>query len=158
MPKINIPGSGHAGPAPNSGFQWTAFGPKNKKILDQAMFIIRTRIKGYKPCNKAFEALSGGRSFDDIWNDNSIWISYDPQTTAGTFGATLGNDITLTAYTMAIGRWTVAATLVHELAHVDGAPGNTAEAESTLISCLLAGLRDPTIIGAIENGGTTRLA
>ena len=57
-----------------------------------------------------------------------------------------------------MGRWTVAATLVHELAHVNGAPGNDRQAEHTLASCLLQKLEDPQIIGRITNPSVPRLA
>lgn len=104
---------------------------------------INTRIKGNAPCDNAFRALPGGRTFAQIWADNSIWINFDPVRVAGDYGASRGKEITLTAYTLAMGRWTVAATLIHELAHVNGAPGITHQAEATLRSCLLVGLEDP---------------
>lgn len=148
MPTVHLPASGYVAPVPNSGWQWLAWSDNVKlKVLLDAMFIIGTRIKGYKPCNAAFKKLPGGRSFDDIWGDASIYISYDPGNTKGRYGATLGKAVTISAYSIGMGRWTTAATLVHELAHVDGAPGNDTQAEDTLLSCLLSGLHDNTIIG-----------
>jgi hypothetical protein len=48
-----------------------------------------------------------------------------------------------------MGKWTTAATLVHELAHVNGAPGTNRDAGNTLLNCMLKSLHDPTIIGKI---------
>jgi hypothetical protein len=90
-----------------------------------------------------------------VWGDASVFISRDPSNQQGNFGATLGKDITITRFSLRMGRWTVAATLVHELAHVNGAPGTDTQAEDTLLSCLLRGLHDSTIIGMMENMRTS---
>ena len=120
MPTINTPGSAHVAPAPNSGFRWLAYEDDNKlkKALQDAFFIIQNNIRGMRPCNKCFKALPGGKSFDDVWDDATVFVSFDPQGKGGTFGATLGKDVTITAFSLRMGRWTTAATLVHELAHV----------------------------------------
>ena len=63
------------------------------------------------------------------------------------------------AFRIGMGRWTTAATLVHELAHANGADGVTRDAGATLGECMLSGLEDPTVIGmlrGIQSG--TRLA
>ena len=132
MPTINTPGSAHVAPAPNSGFQWLAYADDNKlkKALQDAFFIIQNNIRGMRPCNKCFKALPGGKSFDDVWDDAAVFVSFDPQGKGGTFGATLGKDITITAFSLRMGRWTTAATLVHELAHVNGAPGTDRQGRS----------------------------
>jgi hypothetical protein len=152
MPQINTPTSGHAGPAPLPGGH--KYQPFTNAVLvstlTSAMKIIDTRIKGNKKCDEAFKALPGGRTFARIWADNSVWINFDPSKAGGDFGACRGNDITLTAYTLGMGRWTVAATLIHELAHVNGASGLTHDAEATLSACLLPGLEDKTIIGRLN--------
>jgi hypothetical protein len=151
MAQINTPASGHAGPAPLPGghqyLTYTDAGFLN--TLRRAIHIIETRINGHRPCDRAFQALPGGRSFAQVWTDNAVWINFDPIRRQGDFGARRGNDITITAFSLAMGRWTTAATLVHELAHVNGAPGDTHAAEGTLRHCLLGGLEDPTIIGAL---------
>jgi hypothetical protein len=157
MAKIHIPGDGHVVPLPNSGFQWLAYSNAHKKrVVEQALFILRHNVRGMKPCNKCFSKLPGGQTFDDVLDDPNIAISFDPQKTQGTFGATLGNDITITDFSIRIGRWTVAATLVHELAHVNGAPGNNHQAEATLLCCGLSALEDPNIIGAAESPSGNR--
>ena len=85
-----------------------------------------------------------------VWNDPSIWISFDPDKTGTKWGVTLGRKhISLTAYALAMGQWSAAATLVHELAHVNGAGNNNTVAEDTLKHCLLKSLHDPNIIGSL---------
>lgn len=160
MPRINTVGAGHAGPTPlPGGFRYDTFtDPGFLKTLNRATSIIDTRIRGYRPCNEAFRALPNGRSFADVWNDARIWINFDPSRQGGRYGAQRGSNITITAYALAMGHWTVAATLVHEMAHVNGAPTNTHDAEGTLRSCLLAGLEDPNIIGAVIRASRNRIA
>jgi hypothetical protein len=161
MPLINTVSSHHAGPAPNSGWQWLPF-PSQSALhtLNHAIHIINSKIKGSKTCDAAFKALPGGRTFVDVWADHSVWISYDPGTQALRYGATLGKEVTITAYSLRIGYWTVAATLIHELAHVDGAPGgNNHDAEATLRHCLLSNLEDPNVMGSLFHpSGSVRLA
>ena len=129
MPSINEPSTAHAAPLPNSGWEWQAVSDKQElHVIKQAIWIISHRIKGFRPCNKAFEKLPGGRSFDDVWEDASVWISRDPLNQQGRNAATLGNEITISTFSLRMGRWTTAATLVHELAHVNGAPGTDHQA------------------------------
>lgn len=151
MPSINTPASGHAGPAAlPGGHQYL---PYSNAIflatLKTAVSIINKRIRGNSRCDKAFKALPGGRTFEQVWIDPLIWINFDPSKVNGDFGASRGNEITITAFALAMGHWTVAATLIHELAHANGATGLTHDAEATLSNCLLPGLEDKTIIGMI---------
>jgi hypothetical protein len=44
----------------------------------------------------------------------------------------------------------VAGTLVHEFAHVNGAPGTTRQAEATLLACGLGRVYNPIIVGSRE--------
>lgn len=158
MPRINTAGSGHAGPVPiPGGHQYLPYtDPTFLATLQRAISIISTRINGNARCEVAFQALPGRRTFMQIWMDNSIWINFDPSRMGGDFGAARGKEITITAYALAMGHWTVAATLIHELAHVNGAPGITHQAEATLRSCLLPGLEDPTIIGKLTGPANSR--
>ncbi|HKO49135.1 MAG TPA: hypothetical protein VJV79_15490 [Polyangiaceae bacterium] len=50
-----------------------------------------------------------------------------------------------------MGQWTLAATLIHELAHVNGASGHDAAAERSLLPCLMGNLYDPHIIGRVDS-------
>jgi len=162
MPKINVQGSGHAGPAPlPGGHQYLVYPnahPHYLQTLKHSIHIIDTKIKSYQPCNDAFRALPGGRTLLQVWSDPDVWINFDPSLNHGDYGATRGKDITITAFSLRMGYWTVAATLVHELAHVNGASGTTHDAEGTLHSCLLKNLEDPAIIGQIVQASKVRMA
>lgn len=154
MPIINIPENGHTGPGPNSGWQWLPYtDPAYLHTLSRAFRIIDSRIKGHRPCDEAFKALPRGRTFAQVWTDLNIWISYDPKNDGQNYGATDtvgGNEITITRFALRMGHWTTAATLVHELAHTNGAPsGASHAAEATLSTCLLHALEDPNILGSV---------
>jgi hypothetical protein len=160
MPQINTVASGHVGPAAlPGGHQYLPYVNAGFIVtLQRAIVIINSRIRGNARCDSAFVALPGGRTFAQVWADPLVWINFDPARAGGDYGATRGKDITLTAYTLAMGHWTVAATLVHELAHVNGAPGATHQAEATLHSCLLPGLENPSIIGGLLSPANSRRA
>ena len=160
MPKINASGSGHSGPAPlPGGHQYLAYSNATYvHTLKRAMDIIQHKITAHKPCNEAFKQLPGGRTLAQIWVDPNVWINFDPSSKHGDYGATRGKDITITAFSLRMGHWTVAATLVHELAHVNGASGSTHAAEATLSSCLLSNLEDPNIIGQVARASIYRIA
>lgn len=94
-----------------------------------------------------------GRSLTDLLNDRSIWVNY--HASSDDFGytdAVGGSEIAITTRSFRIGRWTVLATLIHELAHVNGAPGeeDSLEAERAVLECglgrrseLTTGVDDP---------------
>lgn len=156
MVKIHIPGDGHTA-ATFAGFTWNPFSDhKKKKVITDAVFILEHNVRGMRPCNNCFTRLPNGRTFDNLLNDNSIFVCHFPNAPGQLFGATLGNDITITDFSIRMGRWTVAATLVHELAHVNGAPGTDHQAEGTLLCCGFSNIHDATIIGAVtgSQGGT----
>lgn len=155
MPSINTPGSGHAGPAATTGWQWLPYANAGwLSTLRRAIQIIDSRIKGSKPCNAAFQALPSGKTFAQVWSDPTIWISYDPDQSGRKYGVTNrvgGREISITQYALRMGAWTTAATLIHELAHANGAPGGASHAaEATLSACLLNALEDKTILGSIQ--------
>jgi hypothetical protein len=154
MPNVNTPASRHAGPAAVAGWQWLPYTDASLlHTLIRAIGIIDARIKSHKPCNEAFKVLPGGRTFAQVWNDPNIWISYDPKNDGHSYGVTNragGKEVSITRYALRMGQWTTAATLVHELAHTNGAPGGASHAaEGTLSHCLLHALEDPNILGAI---------
>jgi hypothetical protein len=84
-----------------------------------------------------FSSLPGGRTLKSLLNDNTIWINYDPA--MGDYGATSvahNHEMAIGPPAFRIGRWTVLATLIHELAHVNGAPGGADHrAEQALVNC-----------------------
>lgn len=155
MPKIHTTKTTYAAPTPISGWSWLPYPDPSAHLntLNQAISIIDTKIKSHTPCNSAFKKLPAGKTFLQIWNDPAIWISLDPGNRHGRYGATLSKKhVTLSAYSLNMGHWTTAATLVHELAHVGGAGGTNSDAEDTLLNCLLNGLHDPRIIGKLIDG------
>jgi hypothetical protein len=68
------------------------------------------------------------------------------------YGYTNGNDVTVCqrAYSHERSVLMVAGTLVHEFAHVNGAPGTTRQAEATLLACGLGRVYNPIIVGSRE--------
>ena len=149
MAKIHTSPSVYVPPAPVAGYQWLPIvDAKELQAVKDAVDIIDRRIKGHAPCEAAFAALPGGKTFTQIWNDPNVWISHYPSTKDGDYGATLNQlHVTISRYAIRMGKWTIAATLVHELAHVNGAGGADTKAEDTLKACLLKGLHDPNVIG-----------
>ena len=87
--------------------------------------------------NRYFKTLPNGRTLTDLLNDSTIWINHDPASTV--FGQTSiphPMEMSVDAPAFRMGRWTVLATLVHELAHVNGAPGgNDKSAEEAVLHC-----------------------
>jgi hypothetical protein len=144
MPTIHIPGDGHLEPSPDAdGTTWAAWAVEaDKIILKQALFILQHNIRGMRPCNDCFKTLPNGRSFDDILADPTIFLHFDPS--GPDFGGTKGNDTTISLNTNHRNRWQVAATIVHEFAHINGVPGGGAGvAERMLTCCGLSGLVSP---------------
>ena len=74
MPTVHTNGDGHVTPsALGDGTVWNPYPSKgdNRKRLNDAIFILRTNIRGMKSCNDCFKNLPNGRTFDDIFNDAS---------------------------------------------------------------------------------------
>lgn len=156
MARIHTAGDGYTAPSPTSGWQWLPYpDEKRKLVVTRALHILRINVRGMRPCNHCFERLPGGRSFDDILDDPNVVISYDPGTTAGRYGVTRfagSKDVSITEWTIRMGRWLVASTLVHEFAHVNGVTGPTHVAEGTLVCCGFAAHHNPSIIGVNNSG------
>jgi hypothetical protein len=71
--------------------------------------------------NRYFVSLPAGRSLNQLVNDSTIWINYDP---GGYDGLTFHNrDLWIGPRPFRIGRWSVLAVIIHELAHINGAAG-----------------------------------
>lgn len=168
MPKINIASTGHGGKVEHYAggltIQYNVYPQtttKEKSRIDKvkkAVHIIdgldrKIHLNG--PCNKYFKKLPKNRSFNSVWRDPSIFIDFSPSTTSGFFGATHSSlkDVTLTAWCIdANNIWMIAATIVHEFAHVDGAPGGTSHAaEKANDMCGFKPQYDPTIVGSIRD-------
>jgi len=82
---------------------------------------------------------AGARSLTAMLADNTLWVNYHP--TLVDFGVTPGaagfaTECAIGPRAFRIGRWTVLATLIHELAHCNGAPGGgSTVAEDALPHC-----------------------
>ena len=160
MPNIHISSSKYSAPSKLQGWQWLPFTDKvMANVINRAVTLIDKRIKGVQSCEAAFKALPGGKTFADIWSQPNVWISYDPDKSGSKYGVTLSRQhVSITAYALAMGEWMAAATLIHELAHVNGAPGNDTQAEDTLLKCLLKDHHNPNIIGQIRNSKIKTIA
>jgi hypothetical protein len=103
-------------------------------VLQSALQILLAGMRGNKSCNDHFSSLPGGRDFRSLIDDHTIWIDYDPSNSKCGWckPSTYPNDIVVCRYALAMGRWSVAATIVHELAHLDGAPGRERIPRSTV--------------------------
>ena len=158
MPKINVVGCGHGSFVRFRGQpdeeRYSPY-PEGRSLatLKHAITLIETHIyKKKKHCNSYFKTLPKGHTFDAVWEDPSIWINYDHRVTGAYYGATNDSDTEITIYEDAFrrGHWWVVGTILHELAHVNGAlGGNSIAAESCLKFCGLSALFDPSAVGGI---------
>ena len=108
--------------------------------------IVENRVVGEARCDSIFRSLPNGRTFSDLVN-SGITIHYDPSNLEGDWGWTIPgrfpNDVVISRYCIRMGRWSIAGTLVHEVAHLNGADGNSHAAENTLQSCRLQSDKGP---------------
>ncbi len=116
-----------------------------------------TKLKLQGPCNKYFKSLPKGRLFHHYWRDNTIFINFSPSVINGFYGATHSNDkdICISAWCLDnTNHWMIAATIVHEFAHIAGAPGGASHAaEKAADMCGFKPQYDPTILGSIKQLG-----
>ena len=85
-----------------------------------------------------FRTLPNGRSLTELLADGDIWINFLVGSNAfGQTNAVSGKEIGISERSFRIGRWTVLATLVHELAHSNGVDGATDPkgAERAVLEC-----------------------
>ena len=122
-------------------------------VIDQ----LDKKINLYGACNTYFRSLPKSKSFSDFWRDNTIFVNYSPDTTPQFYGATHSNhkDMCITAWCIdSQNKWMIAATIVHELAHVAGAPGGTSHAaEKATNVCGFKPQYNPNIIGSLDQLG-----
>jgi hypothetical protein len=98
----------------------------------------QTISRGMPGADVYFRTLPGGRSLTALLADRTIWINYGPG--LGGYGETDvagGREMAISTTAYRLGRWTVLATLIHELAHVNGVQGRLTPqaAEDALLSC-----------------------
>jgi len=98
----------------------------------------QARVIAYKKtgANVYFRSLPGKRTLTALLDDRSIWVSY---TTAPVMGSHYFLDkfheIGLGFSAFREGPPTLLGTLIHELAHANGAPDDTYLAEDALVHC-----------------------
>lgn len=94
-----------------------------------------TKVAHHNPAaNRYFRSLPRGRSFTSLIGDSNIWLNYfnDPNA----YGFTFANyNIWLSDSAFLGGRWMLLATIVHELAHVNGAIGGAAVCSNYSTPC-----------------------
>jgi hypothetical protein len=99
----------------------------------------RTRAKviaaNMKTADRYFRSLPGKRSLSQLLSDRTIWINYAGDYYVGVRPEGT-NEIGIGELAYLRGKLTVVATLIHELAHINGAPsGDSRAAEDALIHC-----------------------
>jgi hypothetical protein len=111
--------------------------PKLRDMLRWARSRAKTIAKKNPAADVYFRGLPGGRSLTQVLGDSSIWINFAPALTAyGETNMVGGKEIGIGPISFRIGRWTVLATLIHELAHSNGAPGGgDTRAEGAVRAC-----------------------
>jgi hypothetical protein len=170
MPTINLAKTGHGNKteayADGSSIDYWEFPEATKqdkarlKKIERAINILdrlNARIDLGDPCNVYFKKLPKGKSFRSLWTDATIFIDYSPSVEVGLFAATHSNDkdVALTKWCLDNkNHWMVAATLVHEFAHIGGAPGGASkDAEKAADECYFDPQYDPTIMGSLDRLG-----
>ena len=170
MAKINTHAAGHGSKtehyAGGSSIQYNVFPnasateKKHLAKLTRAYDIINrldAKLDLQGPCNKYFKTLPKTKTFRHFWRDNTIFINYSPSLTNGFYGATHSNDkdICVSAWCLDnTNRWMIAATIVHEFAHIAGAPGGASHAaEKAADMCGFKSQYNPAILGSIKQLG-----
>jgi len=122
----------------------TSFPPKCLSDLNRAINIARRAAQADAKCNCQFKQMDKqGRSLQNLLDSPDITIHYNPvnepapdyEGPGQEAGYTLpGNthDIWMNPYACDMGRWTLAATLVHELTHIALVPGMGQEGTADL--------------------------
>jgi len=144
MVMIHLPGRRGAPPPqidPSTGTVTTWSPYSNLRILQILERSIQL-LRGLRNarCDSCFRRLPGGRSFTEVFDDPTVFISFDPTSPfRGTTDWVGGREITIGHREFEgnprIMFSTVASTILHELAHVNGAPETNAQAENTLRCC-----------------------
>lgn len=98
----------------------------------------QTIARTMRSADNYFRTLPNGRTLTNLLADSSIWINYGPSLTVlGETNHAGGTEIAIAPSAYRVGQWTVLATLIHELAHVDGVRGRISPlaAEDALLAC-----------------------
>ncbi len=148
---IHTPGDGHISPSADAlGHTWLRYTDvKQITMLQLALGIMQKNVRGNTQCNACFSSLPGGRTFDSVLDDPSVFISLNigPDRAVTKI---FDHDIAISVGEYDRGRWAVAATLCHEMAHINGAPTTTTQAEDTLGCCGFGADRTPGLVGSVD--------
>ena len=113
--------------------------PVPVQFRDQ-LYWARTRARSIAStipgANKYFLHLPKRRSLTQLLADSTIWVNYSVSL-GKDYGETADrNEIAIAPIAFRVGRWTVLATVIHELAHCNGAGGRGSfEAELAVLAC-----------------------
>ena len=127
---------------PNAGM----IPPGMLDIVKRGAKIIEDSIVGDKNCDAIFQALPKGKSITDLFRAG-INVHYDPSNDGQLWGWTMPasypTDVVISQFTIRMGHWSIAGTIVHEMAHLAGADGTSHAAENTLQACKLKSIKGP---------------
>jgi hypothetical protein len=157
MPNINRPSLKHETKfKTKDGDRWLPFtdDAQIQQMID-AFMVINSKVIWdktiLKNCNRAFCNLPGRRDFAAVWRDPGVYVSFNPNPDPSFTGITFKKDITISSWLFKNPNAArlIAGTLVHELAHVNGAPGGMVSkaAEATLPPCGFDDLFNPALVG-----------
>lgn len=121
--------------SPVAGF--VAVPNDRRKTTNWARTKAKAIAKGMPGADVYFKTLPGGRTLTQLLNDSTIWINFDPTLTLFGLGQIGGKELALGPRAYKVGKWTVLATIIHELAHLNGAPNTSTDkrAEEALLHC-----------------------
>ena len=143
--RINYKGANHLLSAFLTGNSFIPFDPASQLhsrcigYVSAAMFLMKT--KGYlnPQCNYAFRKLPNGRPFDELLGDENIWVSILMNDYVLAQSSEKDIAVSMLSFSQAFKRKDgvdyIASILVHELAHVNGAPMSNMQAEDVLLPC-----------------------
>lgn len=113
-------------------------------VLDMVTWGRTEALKIAKKRNAAnvyFKSIAeGSRSLLELLSDSNMWINYHPTfngygITPG-YGSGFATEFAIATFAFRAGKRLVLATIIHELAHCNGAPGGDSRvAEQALIAC-----------------------
>jgi len=131
MPSIQINIGDHA----SARVGWIAIPAKYRPVTSWARVRAKRIAREIPSADTYFKSLPYGRSLTALLADSTIWINYEPLNNA--YGWANGKEIAMCKMSYDVGRWTVLGTLIHELAHVNGASGrrSSTTAEEALFHC-----------------------
>jgi hypothetical protein len=121
--------------SPVAGF--VAVPNEHRKATNWARTKAKAIAKGMPGADVYFKTLPGGRTLTQLLNDSTIWINFEPGTTLFGHGEVGGKELSIGPIAYKMGKWSVLASLIHELAHINGVPNAVADkrAEEALLHC-----------------------